>query len=189
MRNRTLDRYKDTDLGSFCQPSKPPTTSPEAPPSDLRTQPDHVDEPAHEQPPTVPLHPPSASDGEEVLAARQTWIEQFALEVWDENEELFIAKGPEFRKDFAVKVLERLVPPEFRKNFNYETIEAALPFLCRFEDPDRALRNLSLRRKIRLPVELREGKARKERLYGRLHRDYGSLAANSESTDTETEPK
>lgn len=152
------------------KPSKPPTTSPEAPPSD-------PDKPAHEQPPTVPLHPPS--DGQEVLAARQTVIEQIALEVWEENERLFIARGPEFRKDFAVKVLERLVPPEFRKNFNYETIESVLPFLCCLEDPNRVLRLIVHDGRITLPKELLEKRARTEKLY----HDYYSPTNEQDNPD------
>jgi hypothetical protein len=120
------------------------------------------------KPPAVPLQPnqqSSTPDEREVFSAKQKTIEQIVLEVWDENERLFVGKGAGFRKDFTVKVLERLVPPEYREHFNYETIEAALPFLCCLEDPNRVLRLIVHDGRITLPKELQEKTAKAVRLY------------------------
>lgn len=113
-------KYEDTDLGSFCQKEAqselcmPPRPSPELGP---RLPPRfHCNQEA--KPPTVPLQPPSASDEQEVLAVKQKTIEQIVLDVWDKNKELLISKGAGFRKDFTIKVLERLVPPESERLYH-----------------------------------------------------------------------
>lgn len=141
----------------------------------------------------VPLEPsinqqqsiPSARDEAESFAAKEKTIEQIVLDVWDKNKELFLSKGAGFRKDFTIKVLERLVPPEFRKNFNYETIESALPFLCCFEDPNRVLRLIVHDGRITLPKELLEKRARREKLYHDYYSPTNEQDNPDENNDTE----
>jgi hypothetical protein len=187
MKNSTPDGYKDADLGSFCQKkaeselSSPPTTPSEVGP---RLPPTFRDN-QEAKPPAVPLQPPSASDEQEVLAVKQKTIEQIVLDVWDKNKELFITKGAGFRKDFTIKVLERLVPPEFRKNLNYETIESVLPFLCCFEDPNRVLRAMVERGRITLPKKLLEKRARTEKLYHDYYSPTNEQDNPDENNDTE----
>jgi hypothetical protein len=181
MKNSTPDRYKDTDLGSFCQKeAESELSSPATTPSEVgpRLPPTFHDN-QEAKPPAVPLQPPSASDEQEVLAVKQKTIEQIVLDVWDKNKELFISKGAGFRKDFTIKVLERLVPLEYREHLNYENIEAALPFICSVEDPNRSLRILIQKGRLSLPKELQEKTAKAERLY----HDYYSPTNDQDNPD------
>ena len=158
---------KDSDLGSFL-PKEAESS---------RSQP-----PQSQNSPKT--HPPSGVENNNIslepsFAVKEKTIEQIVLDVWDKNKELFLSKGAGFRKDFTIKVLERLVPPEFRKNFNYETIESALPFLCCFEDPNRVLRLIVHDGRITLPKELLEKRARTEKLY----HDYYSPTNEQDNPD------